>query len=617
MSIDRFLIQLDQTLVTSFKGTSEGDRDVLLALSSSDVGYYKWDYKENVVWLSDVAMNLLGIDKNFQGTMFELLQSILDQQMLFKFVRQMMVVAEDHSKGKFDLDLYSSHHQEQRHMRIAYDFTTCGTFILGTLQDIHELKLAQVEAVEVNDRLIQILKGMPLPIYYYDHVGNIIFNNESIEHPFEFLNPLVEKHICGHEEVLDQSQVILDYEVQFFSSDHKKYKIRLRHAHREVVFMVHRIQIKRINDTVGILFIHEDITEDFEQENKIKKVLKTNELTIKIKDIVDQDVDLQVLFDFVLKHMSSVIPSAKRACILKIDHQDDLYMAASYGYDADYHKTFKMPFKSTFAYLSFNLDYSKSIIINDVQETLSKGYPQINENQNGFVMASNMSAPIIVAQKLYGILCVDSDVNHIFDAVDLNLIDYIKIQLERSISKHKLISRYKAESLSDPLTGVYNRRHLMDVFDSLILKVKHESKSFALVIFDIDDLKLVNDAHGHLVGDAMLKIFANKILKGSRSDDILSRYGGDEFVGLFWDISTKDLLGKIDAWQEQLAHEMVISSDPNLHVKFSYGISFYPGDGEDFEELLSTADHRMYAQKHAKKGKLLENNHISSKDSEG
>ena len=602
MSIDKFLIKLDQTKILPYKADLNMDQGIFHALKSAAIGSYRWDMKNDIIYLSEIIYEVCGMPKDFKGSLFELLQIVFDKQSMFKFVRIMMEMHEKSSNDYIDVDIFSEYLKETRYIRISFDYYKGGGEIVGTVQDIHELKQAKEETLEMNHRLIQILGGMPLPIYYYDHLGHVIFTNESIEKPYEWINPLIEKHIHNQIKSIQTCPEIIDYEVVVYDPSHKKYRIVLDVKDREKVLLIHRIPIKNNNNLVGILYIHEDITENFENETKNQKVLKTHELTIKIKDIVDQMTDLDTLFNFVLSNISSVIPSAKRSCILKIDHEDNFYMAANFGYDKDYEMSLKMPFKDTFAYKCFEGDYSKSIIINDIQDRFGKDYPDINKNQNGFMMASNMAAPIMVAGKLYGLLSIDSDINHIFDSVDLSLIDYIRLQLERSISKHRLLSQYRADSISDPLTGVYNRRHLMDMFESFILKGQHSQKSFSVVIFDMDNLKNVNDAYGHLFGDEMLKVFSDKIQKGIREFDLFARFGGDEFVCLFWDIKKDDLTFKLQNWQNQLLQEIVSSSQPDLHVEFSYGISYYPEDGHSFDKLLSVADERMYRQKNKKKG---------------
>jgi len=603
MNIDSFLISLDKTIVSVWKAQTTNERLLYKAMGTSGIGVFKWDLDLGTFMMSEKMFSLLGVDWPYSGSLFKLLETIIDNQTLFMLVRQMMTTYSKKVKGEVDFKAHLKKCGGQHDFRAIFDIDKEGHLIIGTLEDISELKKAQLESAQAGDRLLQVLKTIPLPMYYYDPVGNLVFSNETLVKKHEYLNPLIEKHVSGISQALNREPSIKEYDIQLFESNHRKYRLNIRHQDKLYVLLVHRIVIMERDHVNGILYIHEDITDDYEHEHQIKKVLKTNELTIQIKDIVDQDVDISVLYDFVLENISSVIPSVKRACILKIDLKGDLYMAANYGYDDGYQATLHMPFEDTYAYSELKGDYSKSIIINDVQKKYASVYPDINEKQNGFIMESNMTAPIMISNKLYGILSVDTDINHIFDPVDLNLIDYIRIQLERSISKHNLLNRYKAESISDPLTGVFNRRHLMDVFDSLILKGKHELKNFAVVLFDIDKLKQVNDQHGHLVGDTMLKVFSMKVLRGSRSDDILSRYGGDEFVGLFWDMATKDLITRIARWQDELNEELITSSDPSLRVSFSYGISLYPSDGEEFDDLLNIADQRMYTQKNKKKDK--------------
>ena len=84
------------------------------------------------------------------------------------------------------------------------------------------------------------------------------------------------------------------------------------------------------------------------------------------------------------------------------------------------------------------------------------------------------------------------------------------------------------------LTNIYNRRSFEDIFDKILNKALRYNESFYLVTFDLNNLKHINDTFGHLNGDEFIKSFVNKLKKSIRNSDVLARYGGDEFVGVFF-----------------------------------------------------------------------------------
>lgn len=154
---------------------------------------------------------------------------------------------------------------------------------------------------------------------------------------------------------------------------------------------------------------------------------------------------------------------------------------------------------------------------------------------------------------------------------------------------------FKAEN--DFLTGLPNRALLTDrVAQSIALAQRH-GKKVALMYLDVDNFKDINDSLGHLVGDRLLQSVAGRLQSCMRHSDTVSRHGGDEFVVL---------LSEVEAMQDAdlMAKKLIKSiAEPHLidghelHVTLSIGISLYPDDGKDFEQVLTHADTALYRAK--------------------
>lgn len=128
----------------------------------------------------------------------------------------------------------------------------------------------------------------------------------------------------------------------------------------------------------------------------------------------------------------------------------------------------------------------------------------------------------------------------------------------------------------DDLTGVYNRRYLLHWIDGEIKKSRRYRLPFSIVLLDLDDFKEVNDVHGHLKGDLVLKLFA-QYLKGTlREADVITRYGGDEFIAL---------LPNTPREQAQVVAERIIDrakrqTFSGIKLSASAGIATFPIDGK-------------------------------------
>jgi len=148
-------------------------------------------------------------------------------------------------------------------------------------------------------------------------------------------------------------------------------------------------------------------------------------------------------------------------------------------------------------------------------------------------------------------------------------------------------------AVSDPLTGLANYRLLLDRLDSEIKRYLRDGRPFSVILLDLDGLKKINDAHGHVVGSLALCRMAEVLHLSCRAIDTPARYGGDEFALVLPGTSAEDARRVAQRISERLREDVEI---PRLSV--SIGISEYPRDGATIEHILSAADQALYNQKH-------------------
>ncbi len=160
----------------------------------------------------------------------------------------------------------------------------------------------------------------------------------------------------------------------------------------------------------------------------------------------------------------------------------------------------------------------------------------------------------------------------------------------------------------DALTGLANRNHLLEYLNKSIQKADRLDATFCLLFMDLNDFKKINDSYGHSAGDFALKTFSETLKPNIREDELVGRYGGDEFV-LITDnhmnpVDTNHLKQRISVLFQQpfqwKQHEITIS--PAL------GFAIYPDDGTSSQELLDAADKRMYEDKMKRKAAQQANN---------
>ena len=176
--------------------------------------------------------------------------------------------------------------------------------------------------------------------------------------------------------------------------------------------------------------------------------------------------------------------------------------------------------------------------------------------------------------------------------------DTYEVITEDVTKQRQLEDHLRQQAARDPLTGLSNYRHLAEVLDMEVKRSERTGREFALLLFDLDGLKQINDRHGHLIGSHALCRVAD-VLSFCRDIDTAARYGGDEFAVVLPETGAEAANHAAQRICDSIAND---GMEPVLSV--SIGVAVYPHDGESLETLLRAADVAMYSMK-ASKHKLL------------
>ncbi|HXH71901.1 MAG TPA: GGDEF domain-containing protein [Mariprofundaceae bacterium] len=175
------------------------------------------------------------------------------------------------------------------------------------------------------------------------------------------------------------------------------------------------------------------------------------------------------------------------------------------------------------------------------------------------------------------------------------------VQLNQEIAKRKLAERELKElALYDKLTGLVNRHHFVGLLGQAMAQSRRNHKKLAVLFIDLDRFKVINDSMGHDVGDLMLQEVARRIRESLRAEDIVARYGGDEFTCVLMDIGIEtDIVTVVDKLIAELSRPFLLQWREQF-IGSSIGISVYEdqgANGEHAEELVKNADAAMYKAK--------------------
>ncbi len=336
-----------------------------------------------------------------------------------------------------------------------------------------------------------------------------------------------------------------------------------------------------------------------------EKLRNLNEALISISAHFLSGKDRQQLFQLILEKALQVVPNSQAGSIL-IKNGDKHFYVAAIGYDIEelskiefsssqHSKWLEKPIKKRNDLLRIDKSnvglfeiLKKAGRIDEIMCTLSVGFRIEDE----IVLTLNLD---------------NFDRENAFDKDSLfiatlfanNLSEvFTRLRYEERIFEQQRMMEYFYNH--DPLTGLLNRRGFAEYGEKLLSLAKREAKRVAVLFLDLSNFKAINDKFSHQMGDFVLRTVGLRLMKALRQSDLVSRFGGDEFVVLLYDFdesNTDHLLGKIF----QTIEEPMAVDEKVFNVKGNIGVSVYPNDAFELDQLVRIADAAMY---YAKKNNL-------------
>ncbi len=167
-----------------------------------------------------------------------------------------------------------------------------------------------------------------------------------------------------------------------------------------------------------------------------------------------------------------------------------------------------------------------------------------------------------------------------------------------------LYQKVQGLTITDVLTNVYCRRYFLERFSEELKRAKKNKLSLAFLMIDIDNFKQFNDRYGHLVGDAILRQVSRTIREAVRQIDFIGRYGGEEICVVLAETNKEQANFAAERIRQAIALEVIKVYDEALKVTVSIGVSIFPDNTANMQNLIEMADQALYLAKETGKNRV-------------
>lgn len=249
--------------------------------------------------------------------------------------------------------------------------------------------------------------------------------------------------------------------------------------------------------------------------------------------------------------------------------------------------------------------YGKSLIVPDVAKD-PRFYSGVDKKTR-FTTKAVLCVPMRSRDRIIGVVEV---VNKIggdqFTQDDYEIFENVVAHLTIALEKAQMYRKMEEASQIDDLTQLYNTRYCNQFLDNFLLERKETRGIISLVFLDIDFFKLVDDNFGHLVGSETLKIVGERMTRVIRKNDVIIRYGGDEYIVLLPNTDKKTASIIAERIRKEIGREPFYAfGNKKFNITVTLGVATYPNDAKSRDELIGKADRAMYEGKLTGRNKVV------------
>ncbi|MCE9645839.1 MAG: diguanylate cyclase [Chloroflexi bacterium] len=222
-------------------------------------------------------------------------------------------------------------------------------------------------------------------------------------------------------------------------------------------------------------------------------------------------------------------------------------------------------------------------------------YPEFKAQPHDHIH-SWLGVPLIFQDRIIGLLTIDSATPNQFTQDNISLAMAFADQVSGALENARIFKATQDQAITDPLTGIYNRRGLFQIGEFEFLRARRINRPFSALLFDIDHFKEVNDRHGHTIGDQVLCELADRCRTGSRAVDLVCRYGGEEFIVLLPETNLESARSVAERLRQKIMKDPFESDAGTLEITISIGVA-ESNEYDTLQTLIERADIALYEAK--------------------
>lgn len=328
-----------------------------------------------------------------------------------------------------------------------------------------------------------------------------------------------------------------------------------------------------------------------ERERKELKVLW------EIARLTSEKVDINRILAVITEKAAKLI-RGDASSIRLLTEKNNLEVVAGYNLSEKYKSS--IPLKIGKGIVGKVAQQKRALFSNDISKDPRILYPEVGKEEK---IKSLVCTPLLSKEKLLGTIAVYRKRSQAFSTKEIHLLYVLAEQAALTIERAALLAELKEKVIHDELTGLHSRGYFLSRAKEEFARAFREKESTSFLFCDVDDFKAINKVHGYKEGDKILCQVAEVIRTSVRKEDVVSRYGGDEFVVL---LSRKNSLRAAKVAERIHEKLSLVAKEGGTYPTLSIGVVSYPEHGDSLEDIIGKADISMvFAKYHTGKKTIV------------